>query len=218
MWHFGERPPQIEGSAFEADKDALHGLSQNLSQICSQVNGFAAALALFVYCGKQIEFFQGAVNGDTTHLFGHWRFIAARDGALRLSDFNDALEGANGYLKAAFGDEVQKVKPSPDDLLKQYFPNFAGVRNSAAHTSLKTKNSKQIEAHSTTEYKLGGINARAKSILVGEGLHNQTYYGLWKKEPVSYDLTQQSLKRLEEIKNALFSRIPKSYPAQKESK
>ena len=206
---YGRRAPRI--SELGGVVEDRWRLERALSATEGQVTGFAAAVALLNYSRDNGDLGVTYPIEQKLSVSSLWSMMAARDGAIRVRDFEDAMNGANGYLKKCAGESLQLPIISPYKMLDEAFPQRAKIRHAAAHTTARNKNDEQAERHSANgPYEAPGISIGpgATNTTIQDMLINSTYTSTWSGEFVSYDLSLKSFQVLENIKCAFFDMIP----------
>ncbi|MBI1340773.1 hypothetical protein GC169_11275 [bacterium] len=203
---YGAPPPGLRSGRGASENERLRTLESCLSSMCREVDDFCSAVALL----KEVQSLRKP-DQRSANIVRRWAFIAARDATIRVSEFEDALRGALGALGQLAKDEIVDVDPSPIQLLQRYFPDRKRARNSAAHRVRKTKNPKQVNAHTFTgTFETSSFVFENSSGILGEGLFEDVYTTTWEGRMVTCPVTWASAHRLEDIKVAFFKMIPQS--------
>jgi hypothetical protein len=181
--------------------------------LCSLVDSFYYAVLLFDYTRHLLQYNHQIQDSVGAERFLKWHLIAAREGALRLGDFPDQLSSVNGYLKQAFGDEVQKVTPSPDSRFQELFPNIKSVRHSAAHSAQQMKNQKRSKSHGFSgNYEDKNVSAEnVGGLIMQDNVFGRDYVATWEGRIVKYEVSMDSVEKLEEVKKLVIKKVPRSY-------
>jgi hypothetical protein len=213
MVHVGSRAPSIvfDDTAPAETKEWRWVLSTSLSNVETQVNRFYFDLELIQFAAAQERKASEKSEYNTSEILRAWMRTAARDGALAIADLEDALNGVNGGINALAPGEAKSVQPSAFALLNKYFPDRRTMRDAAAHTALIHKNPKQHGVHSHSgNYSGGGIeiSGNVTGVTISEGFYNDEFRMTFKGQIVMYKVNGDTLRQLEEIKNAMFATIP----------
>ena len=215
MVQFGSRAPRLAFTQDEAKKQLLWNLHTQMMEICSRIDAVYASVTLLDFCRKNID--EAVPRGDlhTWGVLGSWSHVATSAGAIRIKDVYEVIQASNVALNAALGDAVVKVKPSPEDLLLQYFPALHKARHAAAHTGLQTKNPSQRKKHAFTGNHQGERLKieNTKDLIMSSAVDGSTFKATWEGELVEIEISMETMARLEEVKLAFFKKVPESYLA-----
>lgn len=217
MVSFGIREPWLNLPDTEEAKAHGETLRANLSALVRQVDAAYTAYTLFEFAQSLQRKDRFLDQGEDHWMHSGWKKIAARETALRISDFAEALKGCDGALRKVFGAEVVNHSPSAGSLFQAYFPESAKARHSAAHTALKTKNATQRDTHSFSGSMMRGSMAlsNVRGMIATDILDGTHYGGTWDGEFSLVDVGPRAIEHLEEIKIAQFKKIPEKYVARR---
>ncbi|MCL6729322.1 hypothetical protein [Sphingomonas hankyongi] len=142
------------------------------------MNEIEAALALFDYAGKLVTYDADVRQPE----IGRWQFIAARDGAMQLYHFGQALKAINGLLAR----DLSIAKHVKTKLLRDAqtrfdtaFPHWHEVRQGAAHLADFSKTPDRVSGHAAPVSQIPFIEFRGGDpntpIYAANNLHGCTY-------------------------------------------
>lgn len=212
MISYGQETPRLRVSDTKETQELISLVQGNLDNMAQQVTHLYHAVTLFEHSENNILLWNRHKERSMAERFHAWRLIAAREGAFRISDFEDSLEGANGALARLCKDEIIKVEPSPFQLLVRDFPHRKSTRNSAAHSTLHTKNKSQRTKHAGSGNYEGpaiSIQGNVTDVVISESLEGSRFTTTWGNNFVHYEVTIETVEKLEAIKCAFFAMIPK---------
>lgn len=210
---FGSPIPQLGSQSLVHDRDQLSALSSAVYSMQRQIDEFLADIVLFDFSMQNDELV-ASIDGPFAGEYPiSWMHIAARDGAIRILDFSEALQGANSALAKCSIHAVKSAEKSAFKLLDDYFPERLKIRHSAAHTAESVKSAAGANKHRFKgSFDNFGIKIEGEgSIHIQDMISDRQYVGTWGGEIVSYELSLASLHRLEEVKQAFLSTIPSEY-------
>tara|TARA_R110001606_G_scaffold1290_2_gene4850 strand:- start:716 stop:1393 length:678 start_codon:yes stop_codon:yes gene_type:complete len=216
---FGQRAPRLIAPPpfnlndpvwLERDRKVSY-LERQLNQLCSYQDNIFALFMLIDHSRELDRPFDTDEAWRTPRPFEQWIKAAVAQSLLQTFEFNEHLAACNIALKAALLTDVQPVKPSPSMLFKSHFPTMSFLRNSSAHPHEKFKSKELQQKHSvahgispiTNDYKGGSLSVDV--ILEDE------YICTWGGAELRYHLNQTTLDKLEEVKLAVFARIPDKF-------
>ena len=180
-----------------------------LHHIESRCEDFRSALKLFDFAWRIVAVDQQMVKPHTK-LIQSWQLIAARDGAMSIYHFAKAMDGANtwAFRHKIIGDKVDKTLLRKSfKQLQQSFPRLAAMRHSIAHSTELIKNPDWYKDHAFTgSYDRHGIQLdNAKNFMATNVLSGNTFISTFENEIIEYEISQNSLDQLIEIRTLFFS-------------
>lgn len=210
---------RIANEAFNEEyRPTIRCIDNQLTDVGIYQLAFADALALFDWCVEnrhsQLEHIDRPDEAHRQLLA--WEFIAARAGALTIWDFGHNIHQiAMNLRKCKMLNDLVSNRDL-DTVAKMFakaFPNAEHIRNASAHPADLMWNPHFQKVNSFD----GPLEVNGRAIIAGDPVQTHfsgivdstvvvTIYG----KAVSYDLTSQSLKKLDEIRVALFSALQKA--------
>ncbi|WP_236575110.1 hypothetical protein [Sphingobium sp. S6] len=181
----------------EEEKEIARAITSNLNALSTEANNIAAAVALFGLCaGKQER-----------GLWQDWMRVAARDGAMSIRNFGEALAKIRGLIgKVPTWCSVVDTKAlkSAETTFKETFPFAYKMRHSVAHPELYNDPSKKMGISGSMDEL--GIRANDVTNLSIQGLiTGVTFASTFEGVLVRYDVSAESLSAIIDITNTCFS-------------
>lgn len=170
-----------------------------LAELWSAVRQFKHALSLFDFCERE--------KPDEVD----WKLIAARDGAWSINNFGSAMQ----YFRAGFGGIPTLSGLIEHDALRAaqkqfetWFPDFPLMRHALAHVPESTMNQhKRDENYYRGPFASDGmiIEGTQTLIMIKNSLKGRTYQTTFSGRLLSYDVNDDTLKKLVQAKDLFFS-------------
>lgn len=218
-------PPQIARDRIPADEqEVLLHISDLLGSLARYECQFQLALLLFDLSHaensnlvSQVE--SGQLSFETldltTNTLSGWQMMAARDGALAIYHFGQALIaiGANLSNSPTLGSLVNHV---PFRLarksFKATFPSYDAIRHAVGHVADFAATQKKRKIHSIKgpwKFSFGRVSIEVKDEdgfhRFADNLYDRTYCVTYKGEVHKYEITGQTLGRLSKIRLDVYS-------------
>jgi hypothetical protein len=137
-WPFDGPPSFSTGKLPKEERSAVFVLESALGSMHHFCSAFSDALNLFRFCKKNFVRQEASGNLLTAEALGKWQFVAARDGAMSIFHFGEALAGARTTLQQcpSIEREVDKTRTrNAGRYLEKYFPTRLAMRNSVGHAA-----------------------------------------------------------------------------------
>lgn len=197
-------PSLYYGNVPESQMLALNLVGHSLDNLEYFSANFSAALKLFDFCKKQ-----RASRLKPPQHYRSWQFVAARDGAISMHNFSDAIaalkEAASACQYIADRLDVTSIK-ALQDKFNRTFPNSKRVRHSVGHAGEKTKGLDQHKKHGFKgSYNRGGLKiAAAHGAIVIDHLHGRTFSNSWHGQIETYRISKKTLSQLQALKYEIY--------------
>lgn len=187
------------------ERSAVYEVSSWLSMLDDTVCNFWAALELFDYAeGHRKSGFPSLPTNTPPdpaiqlhRIRMRWQFMAARDAAMTIFHFKKTMEkirGSVGAIPSLLEQlDIEKLKIA-SKLLDSYFPNSKKMRNLVAHLAETTIN--PLDPQKTDD--------SDPNILVLHSLAGRRYTSDYRGETFSYELSHESLTKLNRVKLKIF--------------
>lgn len=208
------QPPRFRLEAFEyADRAAVRHLEDLLEDLSAYVDKFYYAVKLFD--AMSVNYHSASVVNSATveyNALDHylsWMRIAARDGAMTLFHIAKTLDAINSSIskcKLIFELIDRQALKSARLLFFNSFSNFSAIRHSVAHSGelFASEKAKKENSFSGDYEGLGMKIERSIGTIITEGLYNRTFTNTYDGEIVSYDISWENWKILDDMLCALF--------------
>ena len=197
----------------EAERDNAWAISGTLSTLSSLVFQFRTALQLLDFSKANRkplvglgECFWGEdfqERADHNEVMAQWSMMAARSGSIYIYEFHQSVKAVDNQLakcpslRALINREARK---RANALFDSSFPDFAKVRHFAAHGSEMTSYPDDIARHSSSDIDRPEIvMSNGHSVTINGSLMDRTYASTYEGRLVSYDLSDESANKLDEI-------------------
>lgn len=140
--------------------------------------------------------------------YSTWIRAACRDGALNLSGFVKSIKySINNFKKIPpyQSTDISKKLTFISNLLDESFPDYKGIRDASAHVAEFAQ--AEPKKHSIVgPQTLTGVSiAEGASVLYLDALAGRTFTSSYMGKPVSLEMSQATLSRLEAVRLALFT-------------
>lgn len=196
---YREGLPDNEGDAAWLVETALSGFE-------GHVRDFNAALTLFDFSEAEMRRSQA---GPQHPAFG-WMFVAARDGGMSIYHAYTVLDGVRHTLattKELTALVDRKALKAAGGVFHTHFRSFVDVRDAIAHIGEKMKTPEKFAEHSFSgSFEREGIKAEnVKGLTLTNHLAGRRYTNTWEGKLMTYELSGESLARLDEAKQHLWS-------------
>lgn len=206
---YGKRTPLRSGAPAGVELCAYGQLRHATIHMCHSVTAFAAASGLYEFANGKPDLITNFSSGISLDVRTQWLLLAVRQGAIALKDFEDALVSANTYLFKELKISKMSEGKSPVKTLAEKFPNISGIRNFAAHGSAFSSPSEGVGKHvASGRHTLGPWTIDLTDDQLFMGMLGRQLVGTWKGKLCSYELSEESLSILEDIKSAFFTWLP----------
>jgi hypothetical protein len=171
------------------------------------VSDFEAALALFDFCQAQLASVRE--NPNLKPIF-RWPFIAARDGAMSIYHAYTILDGIRQSLATTteLAELVdRKALKAAGNIFHSHFQSFEDVRDAVAHIGEKMGTPAKFDRHSFSgSFEGEGIKADdVKGLTLSNHLAGRRYSNSWRNKVLTYELSGESLDRLDEARRHLWA-------------
>lgn len=168
------------------------------------LDSFFAALTLFDFALERIK-----VGDKEQNVYRHWQFIAARDGAITIYNFQSALGSVtqtlnkSQYFAAKFDRAALR---SVRKKFEAWFPDAADVRHSVGHASDKFENEKEhVKNGYSGVLDIPGLDLEAvTNFILTDHLHDRTLYNTLDTKIVQYTIDQSAFEHLKEVRDEVF--------------
>jgi hypothetical protein len=216
-----------------AEQKTARFIEIQLFQLDMYVSRFAAVLSLFDYSSLQCDeaterrrvekqkimgkpgYFEANERllnerRAALRLYGEWRFIAARDGAMALYHFGKSIEALKRNLHEC--PTLERIVQRDDlraatNLHRKHFPRFEAIRHAVGHEGQLTEDPAAFEENSFTgAYSLPGltISEGAPNTVLNGALSGRTYAVTIDRKILSYDVSSETLNNLNEVKEGFY--------------
>jgi hypothetical protein len=180
----------------EEEMEIARAITSNLQALSTEATNIAAAVALFGLCaGKQER-----------GLWQDWMRVAARDGAMSIRNFGEALAKVRGLIgKVSTWHSMVDTKAlkSAETIFREKFPFAHNMRHSVAHPELYNDPSKKMGISGSLDEL--GIHAQDVTNLSIQGLiTGVTFASTFKGSLVRYDVSAESLAAIISITEKCF--------------
>ncbi|MFN3657147.1 MAG: hypothetical protein ACK4UO_07825 [Pseudolabrys sp.] len=179
-------------------KDAIEHMTY-LAELWSAVLQFNHALNLFDFCERKRPDEYG------------WKLIAARDGAWSIYNFGSIMQ----YFRAGFGTIPTLSRMIEHDSLRtaqklfdSSFPDFPLIRHALAHVPESTMNQeKRDKNYYKGSFTSDGMIVEGDQtlIMIKNSLKGRKYQTTFNGRLLSYELSEETLKKLIQAKDIFFS-------------
>ncbi len=201
-----EAPALYYGNVPESQHHAHDVVGGALDNLNHCLDCFESALKLHDHGLTKLRSAKGITR---KHLYRHWQFIAARDGAVSIFNFKWALEGLGDsvnqcdYLKERL--DLAAIRAAKR-LFDKHFPNATQVRHAVAHATEKSKNPREHLEHGYTGVcKIPGLNlGKVRNFVITDHLYRRSFCNTWKGKIECYKLSKGSLKNLSLVRDAVY--------------
>jgi hypothetical protein len=192
----------------EAQRQGLRLLGHALDNLEYYANCFEAALKLYDYCAESTR---GVMRPRAANSYREWQFIAARDGALSIDHFFEAMSALGQSLRECrtYHDAIdQSVLREAKKKFLHEFKDYLRVRHSVTHAAEKTANSQKHSVHGYTGvWSTGRSKHRVKGFVVIDSLVRRKYSNTWNGRIVSYRLSKRTFGKLCTVRDMIFDAV-----------
>jgi hypothetical protein len=190
----------------EAEQQVIYHLRDNLSSLGRFVESLRSAVALFDVTPRISQ----QQNDDAAKtLVQEWSFIAARDGAMMIYHFGKVWQVIPALVKQS---PLVDRHVNPAELkavgraFETSFPTWAAVRKGVAHMGDFSKDAGNVAAHATDDpINVPGMSGQAAGLYVSNSIFNQTYTATVDGKVVTYEVTSETVSRLEAIRDMVWN-------------
>lgn len=201
--------PQTDALSFPSTDQMRHDVLINALDLMNhQLDGFNAALELFDYALAKTK----TAKRRRMDMFRQWLFIAARDGAITVYNFQIALGAVIETVNTSqfLFDKVDKAAlKAARKHFESAFPVARDMRHSVGHATDKARNVKQhLENGYSGVLNVPGLELDlVKDYLVVDHLEGRTLYNSFEKKIVCYTIDQAALDHLAAVRNEVFDQF-----------
>lgn len=178
----------------EAEAQRVYHINDLLSTLDGRCREFKAALALFDKSESAIH--DSATTAENRATYGEWLFMAAREGAATIYKFDEDFEAIGINLNKS-PTVLQKIdttaKKAAEKSFSVAFPGIFGVRDSTQHGGAIFGTPEKVQQHQENPFYIAINN-----------IEGRTLKTTFKNKVVGLDITEQSLKQLEAIRDMIW--------------
>lgn len=198
-------PVLFDGNVPGAQREALNLVGHALDNLAYFVECFESALLLFDKCEQAKKIGSKSTRGN----WRNWQFVAARDGAISIYNFSEAISSVKlslhecPYLKFRLNNS--RITAAQRQF-KCDFPYAVTLRHSVSHAGEKAANSSQHAKHGYTgRFRiLPGTVVSVKQYVAIDVLNGRHYSNTWNKRVVSYRISAANLTRLIAVRDQIW--------------
>lgn len=196
--------PQIHAFGLpEGERDAASSISQNLYQLKRKVHDFQAALTLFDHATSQIPAAKASRDRNMMSLLHTWELIAARSCAISIHVFHRLEQAIDKLLTdcpSLHAHIDYKARKKAAKIFADSFPNFADVRDAAAHGSEAIDSPEKRAKHAVSSIDIPGfMEGTGEGTIVSEALNGRDYHNTFRRKLVSLSISEATLRNLESV-------------------
>jgi hypothetical protein len=191
------------------ENERFRFISDQLSEMETQVRNVAASLTLFDNCAQ----FEGAQKEpEVRALVSQWRFVAARDSAMCMYHFANAMNSVRAWLeKSTTLGPITDTEALGAAAKSFYaaFPDYAKVRHAVAHAEDLRKNPAKLAENSYTGpididglVSSNGVNV--SQFVIANTLIDRRYMATIEGKIVGHDVTRASYDVVAQIQDTFF--------------
>jgi hypothetical protein len=212
--------PQITWHALPIKEQvSAAAINSNLFSLRGCVSDFKAAVHLFDTAisnriarsvSNEQSWRDGTAEKNNQHnsLMMAWTRIAAKSGSLSIYEFHRLEQAIDKLVKRCPTLESMIDKDARrhgSRLFDENFPDFANVRLFAAHGREMTDNPEKFAKHSISAHNSGRISIDAQNTSIQDVLVGRTYTNTSNGKVVSYDISMETLTKLQEVLERRFA-------------
>ena len=181
-----------------------------VGEIWDAVLAFNSALALFNFCNDQAPRYF-AQDQKLLQQLNNWKLIAARDGIWSIYNLGETIQYANpNVIKLpAFNTWVDYDKLRlARRKFRAWFPDYISIRHALGHISETTKNTQERDKnYYKGPFKSNGmiVPGNDTMIMIKNSLNGNSFQTTFKGRLLSYEISEQTLKKLVMVKDEFFS-------------
>lgn len=191
----------------QTERKAGHNLQGLLFHLAFYHHDFCAAVELFDHA--RLESGRAALMGKDSWA-EDWRTIAARDGAMTIFNFGEALDAISfqelpTLRRQTDHDRLRQARK----LMKTHFPNRVYIRHSVGHSAQMTRSVPEMEKHSVRgPYEIftgAPLGDNRTLVNIRNSLRDRTFINTYEGKIFSYEISTETIKDLNEIRFMTYS-------------
>lgn len=190
--------PDINVNSLSIEERIIgQSIYSNLASISSEATSIAAAVALFGVC-------QDRGGRD---LFGDWMRLAARDGAMSIRNFGEALASVRsliGRVKVWLPLIDTKALKAVETHFNEVFPFAHKLRHSVAHPEFYNDPTKKMGISGDLD-ELGVKAENVGNLTIKAMISDSTYASTFEGVLVRYDLTTTTIDAVSDLTHRTFN-------------
>jgi hypothetical protein len=183
----------------ESEQDAASAVFSNLNHMSVMVERFQSAIELYDYSIRKRS---KMPDGEDQNIVAKWPFMAGQIAAMTIYDFFQLTQAINKQLHLCptiLNVVDQEAKKCAQREFSVYFPDYANLRNAAAHIGELSSTTAKLKLNSAAVSELESINVGGNSeakIRIGQLIHNDRYASTFEGKLVELSLNEESIERL----------------------